>query len=128
MMILCKTDKFLYKFSEIIILFLNDHPFQNHFYFIYNFCRFKMSTPKVAKNRVQVFGRKVLIIWIILIFQFVLLWIISQKTATAVALCTEGKGLIRVNGRPLHLVEPQCLRFKVIFFIKLFYNSIINHT
>ena len=53
-----------------------------------------MSTPKAAKNRVQVFGRK--------------------KSATAVALCTEGKGLIRVNGRPLNLVEPQCLRFKVI--------------
>jgi len=52
-----------------------------------------MSTPKAAKNRVQVFGRK--------------------KTATAVALCTEGKGLIRVNGRPLHLVEPTALRYKL---------------
>ena len=24
-----------------------------------------------------------------------------------------GKGLIKVNGKPLHLVEPQILRFKV---------------
>ncbi|RNA40425.1 40S ribosomal S16 [Brachionus plicatilis] len=52
-----------------------------------------MSTPAPVKNRVQCFGRK--------------------KNATAVSLCTEGKGLIRVNGRPLHLVEPQCLRYKL---------------
>lgn len=44
---------------------------------------------------------------------FISFSILFKKTATAVALCTEGKGLVRVNGRPLHLVEPQCLRYKV---------------
>merc|ERR1712136_574139 len=42
---------------------------------------------------VQVFGRK--------------------KTATAVALCKRGQGLIKVNGRPLDLVQPETLRMKV---------------
>jgi small subunit ribosomal protein S16e len=42
---------------------------------------------------VQVFGRK--------------------KTATAVAHCKKGKGLVRINGVPLHLVQPETLRFKV---------------
>ncbi|KIW08229.1 40S ribosomal protein S16 [Verruconis gallopava] len=37
----------------------------------------------------------------------------KKKTATAVAHCKAGKGLIKVNGKPLHLVEPQILRFKV---------------
>ena len=37
----------------------------------------------------------------------------KKKTATAVAHCKNGKGLIKVNGKPLHLVEPQILRFKV---------------
>jgi len=37
----------------------------------------------------------------------------KKKTATAVAHCKAGKGLIKVNGRPLGLVEPQILRFKV---------------
>nr|ACD65104.1 putative 40S ribosomal protein RPS16 [Novocrania anomala] len=42
---------------------------------------------------VQVFGRK--------------------KTATAVAHCKRGNGLIKVNGRPLDLIEPQLLRAKL---------------
>merc|ERR1712096_195877 len=42
---------------------------------------------------VQVFGRK--------------------KTATAVAFCKRGQGLIKVNGRPLDLVQPETLRMKV---------------
>ena len=37
----------------------------------------------------------------------------KKKTATAVAHCKQGKGLIKVNGKPLSLVEPQVLRFKV---------------
>lgn len=37
----------------------------------------------------------------------------KKKTATAVALCKQGKGLIKVNGKPLSLVQPQILRFKV---------------
>ena len=42
---------------------------------------------------VQVFGRK--------------------KTATAVAFCKRGNGMIKVNGRPLDLVQPETLRMKV---------------
>merc|ERR1712243_476837 len=42
---------------------------------------------------VQVFGRK--------------------KSATAVAYCKRGKGLIKVNGRPLELVQPEALSFKL---------------
>merc|ERR1712098_655899 len=37
----------------------------------------------------------------------------KKKTATAVAHCKKGKGLIKVNGKPLHLVQPEILRFKV---------------
>ena len=43
---------------------------------------------------VQVFGRK--------------------KSATAVAYCKRGKGLIKVNGRPLEQVEPRALQFKLM--------------
>ena len=38
----------------------------------------------------------------------------NKKHAHAVALVTTGKGMIRVNGVPLHLVEPQTLRVKVL--------------
>merc|ERR1712136_396580 len=54
--------------------------------------RLTMGEKKSIQS-VQVFGRK--------------------KTATAVAHCKRGKGLIKVNGRPLHLVEPQTLRAKL---------------
>ena len=37
----------------------------------------------------------------------------KKKNATAVALCQEGHGLIRVNGKPLHLIEPASMRTKV---------------
>lgn len=37
----------------------------------------------------------------------------KKKTATAVALCKAGRGLVKVNGKPLSLVEPQILRYKV---------------
>lgn len=50
-----------------------------------------MATPVPA---VQVFGRK--------------------KTAVAVAHCKKGKGMIRVNGQPIELMEPQVLRLKVL--------------
>ncbi|PVV04389.1 hypothetical protein BB560_001115 [Smittium megazygosporum] len=36
-----------------------------------------------------------------------------KKTATAVAYCKQGKGLIKINGQPLHLLEPEILKFKV---------------
>ncbi|KKY14324.1 putative 40s ribosomal protein s16 [Phaeomoniella chlamydospora] len=39
----------------------------------------------------------------------------KKKTATAVAHCKQGKGLIKVNGQPLSLVQPEILRFKVGF-------------
>ncbi|GMI42888.1 hypothetical protein TrCOL_g12864 [Triparma columacea] len=48
-----------------------------------------MST---AIKSVQVFGRK--------------------KTATAVAYCKQGRGLIKVNGCPIELLEPEILRLK----------------
>ena len=35
-----------------------------------------------------------------------------KKNATAVAYCTAGHGIIRVNGKPLHLIEPQSMRTK----------------
>lgn len=41
---------------------------------------------------VQVFGRK--------------------KNATAVAYCKRGNGLIKINGTPIELVEPEVLRVK----------------
>lgn len=48
----------------------------------------------MAIQAVQTFGRK--------------------KTATAVAHCKEGKGMIRVNGSPIELLEPEVLRLKVL--------------
>ncbi|XP_065883676.1 small ribosomal subunit protein uS9-like [Dysidea avara] len=48
---------------------------------------------KTSRPSVQVFGRK--------------------KTATAVAHCKQGNGLIKVNGKPLHLVQPSTLRYKL---------------
>ena len=46
-----------------------------------------------SKQMVQSFGRK--------------------KNAVAVATCVNGHGIIRVNGKPLHLVEPPSLRIKL---------------
>ncbi|EFX02210.1 40S ribosomal protein s16 [Grosmannia clavigera kw1407] len=37
----------------------------------------------------------------------------KKKTATAVARCEPGQGLIKVNGRPLQLVQPETLRMKL---------------
>lgn len=36
-----------------------------------------------------------------------------QKTATAVAYCKRGSGLLRVNGRPLDQIEPKVLQYKL---------------
>ena len=38
----------------------------------------------------------------------------KKKTSLAVATVTMGKGMIRVNGVPLHLVEPEVLRAKIM--------------
>lgn len=54
-----------------------------------------MSTArKEPLQAVQVYGRK--------------------KTATALAHCKRGQGIIRVNGRPLELVQPDTLKLKVL--------------
>merc|ERR1712029_1034839 len=53
----------------------------------------KMADAKEPVQSVQTFGRK--------------------KTATAVAYCKRGKGIVRVNGRPLEQVEPKPLQFKL---------------
>merc|ERR1712086_466304 len=37
----------------------------------------------------------------------------KKKNATAVALCQEGHGIMRVNGKPIHLIEPQSMLIKV---------------
>merc|ERR1712027_45805 len=37
----------------------------------------------------------------------------TKKPATAVAYCKRGKGLVRVNGKPLEQVEPKPLQFKL---------------
>ena len=52
-----------------------------------------MADAKEPVQSVQTFGRK--------------------KTATAVAYCKRGKGIVRVNGRPLEQVEPKPLQFKL---------------
>ena len=37
-----------------------------------------------------------------------------QKTATAVAHCKRGNGLIKVNGRLLEHIEPRTLQYKLM--------------
>eukprot|EP00038_Savillea_parva_P005828 m.160192 g.160192 ORF g.160192 m.160192 type:complete len:149 (-) comp11911_c0_seq1:59-505(-) len=54
-----------------------------------------MATPaKPQVQSVQVFGRK--------------------KTATAVCFCKEGNGLLKINGSPVELLQPDILRAKVM--------------
>ncbi|KAJ3004751.1 UNVERIFIED_CONTAM: 40S ribosomal protein S16, partial [Siphonaria sp. JEL0065] len=36
-----------------------------------------------------------------------------KKTATAVAYAKQGSGLIKINGSPLELVQPEILKLKV---------------
>ena len=36
-----------------------------------------------------------------------------KKTAVAVSYCKKGRGLIKINGCPIELVEPEILRHKV---------------
>ncbi len=38
----------------------------------------------------------------------------KKKNATAVALCKKGKGTLRVNGKPIDLVEPAVMRTKLM--------------
>ena len=37
-----------------------------------------------------------------------------KKTAKAVAHCKRGNGLIKVNGRPLEMIEPRTLQYKLL--------------
>ncbi|BFZ56550.1 40S ribosomal protein S16 [Savitreella phatthalungensis] len=37
----------------------------------------------------------------------------KKKTSTAVAHCQTGKGLIKINGSPIDLLQPEILRLKV---------------
>eukprot|EP00121_Abeoforma_whisleri_P000098 Awhi_evm1s89 len=53
-----------------------------------------MADTKKSIPSVQCFGRK--------------------KTATAVAYCKTGRGLLKINGTPAHLVEPEILRVKIL--------------
>merc|ERR1711899_578493 len=55
--------------------------------------RIIMADAKEPLQSVQTFGRK--------------------KNATAVAYCKRGKGLLKVNGRPLEEVEPKALQYKL---------------
>lgn len=52
-----------------------------------------MSTVATPIQSVQTFGRK--------------------KTATAVAQCKAGNGLIKLNGQPIELAQPEALRLKI---------------
>merc|ERR1712100_361174 len=42
----------------------------------------------------------------------------KKKTATAVASCKAGRGLVKVNGVPIELLRPEVLRTKVMLFVK----------
>lgn len=52
-----------------------------------------MSTPVKKPELVQTFGRK--------------------KNAVAVATVRKGKGMVKVNGSPIEILEPRVLRIKV---------------
>lgn len=56
---------------------------------------FRLNWTKMTATQqsVQVYGRK--------------------KTATAVAHCRSGQGLIKVNGKPLDQIEPKPLQYKL---------------
>merc|ERR1712012_709077 len=69
-------------------------PFRNLLQTLYLFSfLMMMADTKEPTQSVQTFGRK--------------------KTATAVAYCKRGQGIIRVNGKPLEQVEPKPLQFKL---------------
>ena len=36
-----------------------------------------------------------------------------KKSAVAVSYCKKGRGLVKINGCPIELVEPELLRYKV---------------
>ena len=52
-----------------------------------------MSQPK-KQEYVQTFGKR--------------------KTATATAICRQGKGTLKVNGVPIDLIQPEIMKMKVL--------------
>jgi hypothetical protein len=65
---------------------------------------------KKMSESVQTFGRKVNIKnYHIVSFPLILS---PQKTATAAAFIKKGTGLIKVNGSPISLVQPEILKLK----------------
>ncbi|KAH0838261.1 ribosomal protein S9 [Lanmaoa asiatica] len=68
-----------------------------------------MSTPKA----VQTFGKKKVRAGLQAITKIDPLTRRIFQTATAVAHAKEGRGLIRINGSPINLVQPEILRFKI---------------
>jgi small subunit ribosomal protein S16e len=70
---------------------------------------FKMSTTKA----VQTFGKKKVRTGMQAVAGDRSLTQRVLQTATAVAHAKEGRGLIRINGSPINLVQPEILRFKI---------------
>lgn len=48
---------------------------------------------------------------------------IVQKNAIAVAFAKEGRGLLKVNGTPIEILEPEILRYKIFEPILLLGNT-----
>ncbi|OAO12447.1 40S ribosomal protein S16, partial [Blastocystis sp. ATCC 50177/Nand II] len=55
-----------------------------------------------AKPSVQAFGRKVCFLSEL------------RKTAIAVAHCKYGHGVMKLNGQPIDVMQPECMRMKAI--------------
>ena len=53
-----------------------------------------MAAPQKKIDYVQTFGKK--------------------KNATAVAICRQGKGTIRVNGVPIDILEPKAMKSRIL--------------
>jgi small subunit ribosomal protein S16e len=66
-----------------------------------------------STKAVQTFGKKKVRCTGISLYAQLCTHHVIFQTATAVAHAREGKGLIRINGSPINLVQPEILRFKV---------------
>ncbi|KAJ3763024.1 40S ribosomal protein S16 [Lentinula raphanica] len=64
-----------------------------------------------STKAVQTFGKKK--VYRFGFFFIVLSLTVQRQTATAVAHAKEGRGLIRINGSPINLLQPEILRLKV---------------
>lgn len=60
---------------------------------------------------VQTFGKKKVCIYVRSIW--LLTYDLNAQTATAVAHAREGRGLIKINGSPINILQPEILRFKI---------------